>query len=117
MSTNTAPSTASPALNDEVSSGSNIALSFTLDEARVLRTVAQRGMLATGAEGAPSGQPQQAKAALDKLGAAVEEAEVVRFVRDELEQAGFETSRLSNAQVSSLARRLADVPRRASPRD
>jgi hypothetical protein len=91
---------------------SEIALSFSLDEARVLRAVAQRGMLAAGSEGAPEGQPQQAKAALGKLVAALEAAEVAEYARRELEEAGLDTGRLSDAQVTSLARRLADGPRR-----
>jgi hypothetical protein len=93
--------------------GSEIALTLTLDEARVLRTIAQRGMLAAGNDGAPDGQPQQAKAAVDKLAAALDNAEVVEFVRDELQDAGLDTSRLSDAQVTSLARRLAERPHKS----
>jgi hypothetical protein len=94
---------------------STIELSFSLEEARVLRSIAQRGMLAAGAEGAPNGQPQQANAAIKKLASALEEAEMAAAVRTELEKAGLETRRLSDAQVWSLGRRLAEIPQRPQP--
>ena len=114
-------STSTPEMNGDVAAApppppareAEIVLSFTVEEARVLRTIAQRGMLAAGNDGAPAGQPQQAKAALDKLVGALENNEVIEFVRDELQEAGLDTSRLSDAQVTSLARRLAELPHRA----
>ncbi len=116
-----APATQQPAQNGDSAEqqatgagGSLVEISLTLDEARVLRAVAQRGMLATGAEGMPNGQPKQATTAIGKLAAVLEEAETVALVRAELERAGFETRLLSDAQVSSLGRRMAEIPRRAA---
>jgi hypothetical protein len=92
----------------------SIDLSLTLEEARMLRSVAQRGLLAAGVDGGPDGQPQHASAAIEKLVAVLDEAETVAAVREELSQAGFDTRRLSDAQVYALARRLADIPKRAA---
>jgi|SRR5947209_15982374 len=93
---------------------SAIELALTLDEARMLHSVAQRGLLAAGADGGPNGQPQHASSAIEKLSAELEQADTVAAVRDELGQAGFDTRRLSDAQVYGLAQRLADIPKRPS---
>jgi len=92
----------------------SVDLSLTLEEARMLRRVAQRGLLAAGVDGGPDGQPQHASAAIEKLAAVLDEAETVAAVREELSQASFDTRRLSDAQVYALARRLADIPKRAA---
>jgi hypothetical protein len=91
-----------------------IELSLTLDEARMLRSVGQRGLLAAGVDGGPDGQPQHASAALEKLGSLLDEAETVAAVREELGQAGFDTRRLSDAQVYALARRVSEIQKRAT---
>ena len=92
----------------------SVDISLTLEEARVLRSVAQRGLLAAGVDGGPDGQPQHASSAIEKLASVLEEAETVAAVRGELGQAGFDTRRLSDAQVYSLARRLAEIPKRGA---
>lgn len=91
-----------------------IRLSLTLEEARMLRTVAQRGLIAAGADGGPEGQPHDAAAAIGKLSGALEEGETIALVRTALEQSGFDTRRLSDAQVSGLGRRLAEIPKRVA---
>lgn len=87
-----------------------IELRLTHDEARVLSEVANRGMLAgAGAGSPPVGNPAHAKAALDKLEAGISEADRVRSLRAELEQAGLATSHLGDMQVTTLARRVAEL--------
>ena len=89
---------------------SPIELHLTVEEARVLREVAKRGMMVAGAAGnGPDGNPSQAKAALEKLDDAVAEADRISSLRSELELAGLATAHLGDAQVTSLARRLADL--------
>jgi hypothetical protein len=85
-----------------------IELTLTLEEARLLRAVAQLGMRAAGADGGNGGTPQT-QHALDKLVAEIEAAEKVSAIRATLEQAGIETHRLSDAEVSGLAGRLARI--------
>lgn len=85
-----------------------IELTLTLEEARLLRAVAQLGMRAAGADDSNGGTPQT-QHALDKLIAAVDAAEKVSAIRSTLEQAGFETARLSDADVAALAGRLAGI--------
>lgn len=91
---------------------SPIQLTLSLEEARILRAVGQRGMLAAG-DSAPGGQPQHASSALAKLTAAIDDGETVVLVREELGNAGIDTRRLSDAQIASLGRRLADIPKRS----
>lgn len=85
-----------------------IELTLTLEEARLMRAIAQLGMRAAGADGGNGGTPQT-QLALDKLVAEIEAAEKVSAIRATLEQAGFETQRLSDAEVSALAGRLAGI--------
>ena len=86
----------------------SIDLTLTLEEARLLRAVAQVGMRAAGADGGSDGTPQT-QLALDKLIAVIEAAEKVSAIRAALEHAGFETRLLSDAEVSALASRLAGI--------
>lgn len=83
----------------------SIELTLTLEEARLLRAVAQLGMRTAGSS---DGTPQT-QLALDKLVAEIDAAEKVSTIRSTLEQAGFETSRLSDAEVTALASRLAGI--------
>lgn len=93
-----------------VEAGSSVELKLTLEEARVMFEVAKRGMLVAGADGnGPGGNPSQAKAALAKLEDAVAEADRICSLRSELELAGLATAHLGDAQVTSLARRLAEL--------
>jgi hypothetical protein len=85
-----------------------IELTLTLEEARLLRAIGQLGMRAARADGGSGGTPQ-AQLALDKLITAVDAAEKVSAIRSTLEQAGFETGRLSDDEVSELADRLAGL--------
>ena len=86
----------------------DLTLTLTLEEARLLRAVAQVGMRAAGADGGSDGTPQT-QLALDKLVAVIEAAEKASTIRSTLEQAGFETARLSDAEVTALASRLAGI--------
>ncbi len=86
-----------------------VELSLTLEEARVLSEVANRGMLSAADGGAPVGNPRHAKAALEKLDAGIEEADRVRSLRSELEQSGLATAHLGDMQVVALARRVAEM--------
>jgi hypothetical protein len=85
-----------------------VEVAFTLEEARLLRAVAQLGMRTAGGDGGNGGTPQT-QHALDKLVAVIEGAERVTAIRSTLEQAGFETQRLSDADVAALASRLAGI--------
>src|SRR3954453_19672765 len=87
----------------------DVEVGLTLDEARLLRAVAQLGLRAAGGEGSANGNTPQAQAAIAKLAAVIDDAETVVKIRAALEEAGFETRRLSDAQVFSLHRRLADI--------
>jgi len=85
-----------------------VEVAFTLEEARLLRAVAQLGMRTAGGDGGNGGTPQT-QLALDKLAAVIEGAEKVSAIRSTLEQAGFETQRLSDGDVAALASRLAGI--------
>ena len=83
---------------------------FTLEETRVLVDLAQRGILAAANQGgAPGGNPV-AKAALATLSAALEDAETSAGVREQLEEMGFQTDHLTDAEVAALGRRIAEIP-------
>jgi hypothetical protein len=83
---------------------------FTLDQTRALVDLAQNGMLAAAQQGGTPAANPVAKAALHTLSSALEDAETSASVREELEQLGFQTDHLSDAQVAALGRRIAEIP-------
>jgi hypothetical protein len=85
---------------------------FTLDEARVLVDLAQRGILASANQGGTPGGNPVAKAALAKLSSTLEDAETSAGVREELAQSGFQTDHLTDSELADLGRRIAEIPRR-----
>ena len=89
---------------------STLAFEFTLEQTRVLVDLAQRGMIASAQQGvAPGGNPV-AKAALAMLTSKLEDAETSAGVREQLEEMGFQTDHLTDADVAALGRRIADIP-------
>jgi hypothetical protein len=87
-----------------------LAFEFTLEQTRVLVDLAQRGIIASANQGgAPGGNPA-AKAALAMLSAKLEDAETSAGVREQLEEMGFQTDHLTDADVAALGRRIADIP-------
>jgi hypothetical protein len=96
----------------EIPGASTVTLTFdfTLEQTRVLVDLAQRGIIAAAHEGGAPGGVPAAKAALAKLSSALEEAQTTVSVREELEQAGFQTDHLTDVEVVDLARRLAEIP-------
>src|SRR4051794_36702635 len=83
---------------------------FTLEQTRVLVDLAQQGIIVSANQGgAPGGNPV-AKAALAMLSSALDDAETSAGVRDQLEQMGFQTEHLSDADVAALGRRIAEIP-------
>lgn len=87
-----------------------LAFEFTLEQTRVLVDLAQRGLVAAAHEGGAPGGAPAAKAALAQLTSALNEAEGIASVREELEQAGIQTEHLTDAQVANLGRRIAEIP-------
>jgi hypothetical protein len=83
-----------------------LTLELTLPEAEAVRT----WLLKPAADGSAAIDDEQAKSAMVKLGAMLDFVSGVARVREELEQAGFETARLSDDQVAELGRRIADSP-------
>ncbi|MFL5911053.1 MAG: hypothetical protein ACJ768_10845 [Gaiellaceae bacterium] len=83
---------------------------FSVDQTRALVDLAQHGMLAAANQGGSPAANPVAKAALATLSSALEDAETSASVREELEQLGFQTDHLSDAEVAALGRRIADIP-------
>ena len=87
-----------------------LAFEFTLEQTRALVDLAQHGMLAAANQGGSPAANPVAKAALAMLSSGLEDAETSASVRDELEQLGFQTDHLTDAEVAALGRRIADIP-------
>jgi hypothetical protein len=83
---------------------------FSLEETRVLVDLAQRGLIASASQGGTPGGNPLAKAALHRLSSALEDAETSASVREQLEQMGFQTDHLTDAEVADLGRRIAEIP-------
>src|SRR4051794_8093007 len=101
---------APPAPPAPAASAVTLAFEFTLEQTRVLVDLAQRGIIVAAHDGGAPGGAPAAKAALAKLSSALEEAQTTVSVREELEQAGFQTDHLTDVEVVDLARRLAEIP-------
>ena len=79
-----------------------------MDEARALNEWLLRPL----ADGSSPLDDAVLKPALLRLREALDYADGVSKVRDELEQAGLPSERLSDEQVADLGRRIADAPLR-----
>ena len=67
-------------------------------------------LLKPAADGSSAIDDANAKSVMVKLGSQLDYISGVALVREELEQAGFDTEPLSNEQVAELGRRIADSP-------
>jgi hypothetical protein len=81
-------------------------LELTLDEAEALKA----WLLKPAADGSAAIDDPDAKSVMVQLGAKLDFVSGVSQVRDELEEAGFETDSLSDEQIADLGRRIADTP-------
>ena len=81
-------------------------LELTLDEAEALKA----WLLKPAADGSAAIDDPGAKSVMVQLGAKLDFVSGVSQVRDELEEAGFETDSLSDDQIADLGRRIADTP-------
>ena len=81
-------------------------LELTLDEAEALKA----WLLKPAADGSAAIDDPDAKSVMVQLGAKLDFVSGVSQVRDELEDAGFETDSLSDEQIAELRRRIADTP-------
>ena len=81
-------------------------LELTLDEAEALKA----WLLKPAADGSAAIDDANAKSVMVQLGQKLDYISGVNQVRDELEEAGFETDNLSDEQIAELGRRLADTP-------
>ena len=83
-----------------------LTLELTLDEAEALKA----WLLKPAADGSAAIDDENAKSVMVKLGAKLDFIRVCAKVRDELEEAGFQTDNLSDEQVAELGRRIAETP-------
>ena len=83
---------------------------FTIEQTRVLVDLAQRGMIASAQQGGTPGGNPVAKTALAMLSSRLEDAETSVGVREQLEEMGFQTEHLTDADVAALGRRIAEIP-------
>ena len=83
-----------------------VTLELTLAEAEAVKS----WLLKPSADGSAAIDDEHAKSVMVKLGGKLDYIEGVARVRDELEQAGFPTSQLSDEQVADLGRRIAESP-------
>ena len=81
-------------------------LELTLDEAEALKA----WLLKPAADGSAAIDDKHAKSVMVQLGQKLDYISGVNQVRDELEDAGFETDGLSDEQIAELGRRIADTP-------
>jgi hypothetical protein len=81
-------------------------LELTLDEAEALKA----WLLKPAADGSAAIDDANAKSVMVQLGQKLDFISGVNQVRDELEEAGFETDTLSDEQIAELGRRIADTP-------
>ena len=81
-------------------------LELTLDEAEALKA----WLLKPAADGSAAIDDENAKSVMVQLGSKLDYISGVTQVRDELEEAGFDTEDLSDEQIADLGRRIADTP-------
>ena len=81
-------------------------LELTLDEAEALKA----WLLKPAADGSAAIDDKHAKSVMVQLGQKLDYISGVNQVRDELEDAGFDTDGLSDEQIAELGRRIADTP-------
>ena len=83
-----------------------LTLELTLDEGEALKA----WLLKPAADGSAAIDDANAKSVMVQLGQQLDYISGVNQVRDELEDAGFETDNLSDEQIAELGRRIADTP-------
>ncbi len=83
-----------------------LTLELTLDEAEALKA----WLLKPAADGSAAIDDGNAKSVMVQLGSKLDYISGVTQVRDELEEAGFDTEDLSDEQIADLGRRIADTP-------
>lgn len=83
-----------------------LTLELTLAEGEAVKS----WLLKPAADGSAAIDDEHAKSVMVKLGAQLDFIQGVAKVREELEQAGFETDTLSDEQVAELGRRIAESP-------
>ena len=81
-------------------------LELTLDEAEALKA----WLLKPAADGSAAIDDANAKSVMVQLGEKLDYISGVNQVRDELEDAGFDTDGMSDEQIAELGRRIADTP-------
>ncbi|MBN1530345.1 MAG: hypothetical protein JW895_14890 [Thermoleophilaceae bacterium] len=81
-------------------------LELTLDEAEALKA----WLLKPAADGSAAIDDANAKSVMVQLGQKLDYISGVNQVRDELEEAGFDTDSMSDEQIAELGRRIADTP-------
>jgi hypothetical protein len=83
-----------------------LTLELTLEEGEALKA----WLLKPAADGSAAIDDEKAKSVMVKLGSKLDYISGVTQVREELEDAGFETDTLSDEQIADLGRRIADTP-------
>ena len=83
-----------------------LTLELSLDEAEALKA----WLLKPAADGSAAIDDEYAKSVMVQLGSKLDYISGVTQVRDELEEAGFDTEDLSDEQIADLGRRIADTP-------
>ena len=83
-----------------------LTLELSLDEGEALKA----WLLKPAADGSAAIDDEHAKSVMVKLGSKLDYVSGVNQVRDELEEAGFETDNLSDEDIAELGRRIADTP-------
>jgi len=81
-------------------------LELTLDDAEALKA----WLLKPAADGSAAIDDANAKLVMVQLGQKLDYISGVNQVRDELEDAGFDTDGMSDEQIAELGRRIADTP-------
>ena len=81
-------------------------LELTLDEAEAVKA----WLLKPAADGSAAIDDKNAKSVMVQLGQKLDYISGVNQVRDELEDAGFDTDGMSDEQIAELGRRIADTP-------
>ena len=94
-----------PAPAGSTSSGNQITLSFSFEEAEALN----RWMMKPAQDGGLAADDSGVRPGLMKIRTAVEHAQAIAAVRHELEQAGVPTQHLSDQQVAQLGRRISQA--------
>ncbi len=83
-----------------------LTLELSLDEGEALKA----WLLKPAADGSAAIDDEHAKSVMVKLGSKLDFVSGVSQVRDELEEAGFETDNLTDDEIAELGRRIADTP-------